>query len=247
VQDSYFDLKEHNETFVTIQQGKDVALTGESLSQFIFQLSPSKVMIERRVYNIFDWMNEVGGFYGFLELAVKLILPYFQVWSLQKFLIQKLYSVRSISSNATLKSDEQVDRQQRLVDEALFHLRHRKKIRPPKDFVLVTICKRVISCICETVGVNRQKRFYKKAKQNLEQELDVIHFIKMSRLLHNSVKLLFSPRERQLMHMQAYRQVVSDNSSSGFNKEDHHTQLEKIADNCHKTNQRFDKREVLLL
>ena len=50
-----------------------------------------KHKIERRVYTAFDWANEVGGLYGFFELLVVMLLPYFQVWSLDKYLIKNLY------------------------------------------------------------------------------------------------------------------------------------------------------------
>jgi hypothetical protein len=250
-----------------LQQGRDVLKDTEGLLTFYIQMSPNLIMTERRVYNILDWMKEAGGFYGFLLAVSKLILPFFQVWSLEKFLIKKLYSYKS---NAR-KKNEKVNKEQQPIDKALFHLRYRKKIRPSQDCMLITMCKLVMCRLCKPAGADDKKRLYEKAKHNLEQELDVVHFIKMSRLLHNSVKLLFTPRERQIMDMQAYRQVVSDNSSSG--KEDHYTQrnadskkdyltqLEKIADNkedyfshleklkddSQNPNSQFNEREVLLL
>jgi hypothetical protein len=49
-----------------MQQGRDSYVEDDVLLQFYIEVSPNKIMIERRVYNILDWMKEVGGFYGFL-------------------------------------------------------------------------------------------------------------------------------------------------------------------------------------
>jgi hypothetical protein len=60
------------------------------------QMSRDKRFIDRRVYTIYDWMNEVGGFYGFIQLFVAILLPLFQVWSLEKNLIQKLFKIELV-------------------------------------------------------------------------------------------------------------------------------------------------------
>jgi hypothetical protein len=42
----------------------------------LFELSEDKHVIERRVYNLFKWMNDVGGFFGFMELIIQIIIPF---------------------------------------------------------------------------------------------------------------------------------------------------------------------------
>jgi hypothetical protein len=34
-------------------------------------------IIERQVYTLSDWMNEVGGFHAYMHLIVTLLLPFF--------------------------------------------------------------------------------------------------------------------------------------------------------------------------
>ena len=41
------------------------------------QMNMTKKTIERRVYTLMDWANEVGGFFGFIELLMLLMLPFF--------------------------------------------------------------------------------------------------------------------------------------------------------------------------
>jgi len=48
----------------------------EAVAEIVFELSPSKHLIERRVYNLFDWMNEVGGFFGFVQLLIQIVIPF---------------------------------------------------------------------------------------------------------------------------------------------------------------------------
>lgn len=55
------------------------------------QMSPNKEIIMRNVYSFEDFINEIGGFFEALRLFFTLILPFFQVWSLEKYLISKLY------------------------------------------------------------------------------------------------------------------------------------------------------------
>jgi hypothetical protein len=53
-----------------------------------------KQIIERQVYTIADWMKDVGGFHATMHLLVTLVLPFFQVWSLDKYFISQNYVVQ---------------------------------------------------------------------------------------------------------------------------------------------------------
>jgi hypothetical protein len=60
----------------------------------LFVLDFDKQVVERHVYTISDWMNEVGGFHAYMHLLVTLILPIFQVWSLDKHLLRKTLMIQ---------------------------------------------------------------------------------------------------------------------------------------------------------
>lgn len=81
----------HYVTFEKNVPVKKIEALGGALIDIVFELGQSKQLIERRVYGLFDWMNEVGGFFGFMQLLFQIVLPFCQIWSLEKFLIQKLY------------------------------------------------------------------------------------------------------------------------------------------------------------
>jgi hypothetical protein len=71
----------------------DIPSEDHMISEVVIQMGRDKRLIDRRVYTIFDWMNEVGGFYGFIQLLVSMVLPLFQVWTLEKTLIRKLFKI----------------------------------------------------------------------------------------------------------------------------------------------------------
>ena len=52
-------------------------------------MSSDKTVTERRVYTFIDWAGEVGGFNRFVQLVFTFILPFVQVWSLDKHLISR--------------------------------------------------------------------------------------------------------------------------------------------------------------
>lgn len=76
------------------------------ISEILIQMGRDKRLIDRRVYTIFDWMNEVGGFYGFIQLLVSMVLPLFQVWTLEKNLIRKLFKIELSGAKKAIKRSQ---------------------------------------------------------------------------------------------------------------------------------------------
>jgi len=56
--------------------------------------------------------------------------------------------------------------------------------------------------------MNDDELHYLKARETLNKELDIKHFIKNIRLLRNSLKFLTTRKERHLVRMQADKNVV---------------------------------------
>lgn len=77
----------------------------------------------------------------------------------------------------------------------------RKKIKPnykPEWFEnLIT----KLGKYCKPCATKYEKYVYLKAKEKVEGELDIIRFIKNSRLLRNAFKFLTTKRERHLVRM----------------------------------------------
>jgi hypothetical protein len=90
-----------------------------------------KQTIERQVYSLSDWMNEVGGFHAYMQLIVTLLLPIFQVWSLEKHILRKIYRLQP-----SFKIDTSLRPEQFRLAEAASALKGREQIRPPKSTLI---------------------------------------------------------------------------------------------------------------
>lgn len=54
-------------------------------------MSPDKSTISRKVYSLGDIVNEIGGFFGSLDIVFRIFVSLFQFASLEKYLVSKLY------------------------------------------------------------------------------------------------------------------------------------------------------------
>lgn len=57
----------------------------------LIDIHPDKLEIVRRVYSLTLWLGEVGGFSSAILPIFTIFLPLLQVFSLEKYLIKKLY------------------------------------------------------------------------------------------------------------------------------------------------------------
>ena len=65
---------------------------------------PDKKTISRRVYMFWDLMNDVGGFFSSLQIIFMCIWPCVKVWSLEQYLIKKLYRTQSCVADIDVQS-----------------------------------------------------------------------------------------------------------------------------------------------
>lgn len=199
-----------NTTFQSLHRGISFydQLLGHSLSnRFLLQLTLRKNKIERKVYNIFDWANEIGGFYGFCELIVVLLLPFFQVWSLNKFLIKQLYTRRRAFSfkEVTRPTDGTV-----LPEAMITQLGSSGKLRPNKEFPCIAWLKRCFLRCCKSLKRQQADLHNQDARQKLERELDVLGFIRNMRLMRSLSRLVLTARERKLVRIRTFKRTTLD-------------------------------------
>jgi len=71
-----------------------------------FELSHDKKIIQRTCYSLYDWMNDVGGFAGFVQLFFMLMLPLVEVTSLEKYLVSHLYKRHSTKPIVQPETDD---------------------------------------------------------------------------------------------------------------------------------------------
>lgn len=90
----------------------------------MIQMSPDKSTISRKVYSLGDIVNEIGGFFGSLDIVFRLVVPLFQFASLEKYLVSKLYKQQDAD---ILDLDNSPDH---LFELASQSLKSRRKIKP---------------------------------------------------------------------------------------------------------------------
>ena len=61
------------------------------INGFMFEMSPDKFIIERKVYNMGDWLEEIGGFQQIIYVIFLATIPILNVWSIDKHFIEKIY------------------------------------------------------------------------------------------------------------------------------------------------------------
>lgn len=54
-------------------------------------MSPDYFVVERSVYKLGDWLNEIGGFYTALYIIFFLLMYVFRSHNLNQYLVEKLY------------------------------------------------------------------------------------------------------------------------------------------------------------
>ena len=106
----------------------------------LFSLTMDKLSIERRVYTLFDWAEEVGGFQGFILLLIQIVLPYCQVFSLEKYLVSKLFKSQRMAENTHSE-----------LADATKAIQRRKKIKPDNELPLVTWLKNKFAEKCKSL------------------------------------------------------------------------------------------------
>lgn len=78
LQDNYFFTQRKTHLFPSFEVGQTTSANNQAADlqqNILFTLSMDKLSIERRVYTLFDWAQEVGGFQGFIVLIIQIVLP----------------------------------------------------------------------------------------------------------------------------------------------------------------------------
>jgi len=135
-----------------------------------------------------------------------MFLPFFQVWSLEKNLVSKLFSV----SERPLTEKHDLP-----IETAISEVRNRIKIRPRREMPLLKWIKTHLVKCCKRLQRDKTSDRCEQAKVRLERELDIVKVIKSQRLLRKISTLLLSPTEQKLIRLQkSQRTLVSQSELS---------------------------------
>ena len=170
-------------------------------------MSLDKVVTTRRVYSIGDWMNEIGGYSQALVLAAAILMPIFQIRTLDKYLVLKLYKKQDEDHEEVLSSERE-EEAPRLFKFASKTLKSRARIKTSRKTFVLELISNLLRKVCRRLKLDDDELHYLKARETLNKELDIKHFIKNIRLIRNSLKFLTTRKERHLVRMQADKNVV---------------------------------------
>lgn len=89
--DNYVPSSNKNQTYPSYEQQGMIPYYGKILGGIMIQMSPDKIEIQRTVYGVSDWLNEVGGFGQAVQFIFILIVPFLKFWTLEKYRQTMLY------------------------------------------------------------------------------------------------------------------------------------------------------------
>ena len=61
------------------------------LAGIMIDIHADKLMTVRTVYTLSTWLGEIGGFSSSVMAIIQFVLPLLQIFSLQKYLVSKLF------------------------------------------------------------------------------------------------------------------------------------------------------------
>ena len=102
-------------------------------------MGDNKKIVERRVYGLTDFMNQVGGLYSFIIVILEFILPYFQVNTLSKTLIKHFYQTQESPTPPSPGPS---------VFEALLAFKSRKKIKVKTETAFQELLRTMLEWCC---------------------------------------------------------------------------------------------------
>lgn len=123
--DNFWWPRLRNTTFLSMQPyNSETDLFSKTIrTSIMIGFNQDKVVIERKVYSLFDWLNEVGGFEAILRVFVQVFMPIVQVWSLDKYLVSKLFK--------RFEKDLAGDDDPNKLNRSIQSVKKRKDLKPP--------------------------------------------------------------------------------------------------------------------
>ena len=171
--------------------------------QITFEFDLNLYRVDRDVYSILDWVGDMGGLNEGLYLGLKVILIFFQFSEFDHFLIQRLYSKQT--ENKKLKS------------AVFFDTRKTSWFRQRMH----DLC----CCFRCCIKLSRHERMFAKARLRMNNELDIVQFMKKIRRLEAWTKSLREEKanEKNEFNDPEVRQVENfveddDNVDYGFKR-----------------------------
>ena len=131
-----------------------------------FHIAPEVTLIQRQVYNSFKLFGDVGGFSGLLIGVGSCIVSFINFQNAENFVAQSLYS----SPPEKNKNDDMT---------SLDKSKAESRLDPNKQKSLIEYMQSSLPkcCLIACLRRKRRDRVFGKARQNLENELDLVQLL----------------------------------------------------------------------
>ena len=169
-----------------------------------------KRIIEREVFKASDWLESVGGLMGSVEFIFLFFVPFFNGWSLEKYLVSTLFHryLENPDANTNQEEFKRMEFNERKLAQVKLSLKERKLIEPSFYPSIIETFRKCLAKCFERLKPSDEDYYFKKAQLRLSKELDIKNFIQGLRTHSNSMKFLTTQAERKFVRMQAYKNVL---------------------------------------
>ena len=194
------DLTGNEETFLHLTRGPDQPRTNNYNTRLQVELSMGSdiLHIERNVYNLITLLGDLGGLYGLLISFGASLVSYMTYNNAENFLARHLF-VGSTSTSSLDNKNRPKEKQSVELDEQ-------------KQFACKEFFQELLPSCCSSCGCLRRRnkdKLFKKAREQLNEELDIVHLLQSLRFYHKALQSLIPANVFSQIRSQSSQELVN--------------------------------------
>ena len=159
-----------------------------------FEMNLNQLVISREGYTVLDWISDVGGIQGILISVMAVLISFWNYNQFENHMVSRLY---------------------RLQDAEMQVLMSPRPLSNPRDFVY----KHLICC--KRGKRSRLERAFEKAREELQNETNIIQIIKSRRFFEAALARLLTLEEITRLKKLSYFITVDPDQSDDYQQQDH--------------------------
>ena len=171
-----------------------------------FQMNLDKHQVARTGYTILDVLSDVGGIQGLLISFCTIALGVINYNNFDNQLASRLFKIKGQPG----KLDD---------PKTISSFIYPTKWLNLFEYFLDVVPER-IKCKCKFCNKSRSLRAVEKARERMEQEINIVHIVKSRRYFQRALRLLLSRRTREQMQKQSRYIYINPDDSSENEKDD---------------------------
>ena len=176
----------------------------------VFEFDLNLYRVDREAYNMLDWLGDIGGLKEALTIILSFIFVVFNYHTFEDYLVSHLYKSETSRDRAARRMKN--GSEQRSLNLQKYP---GNDLEPDKVNCLYQRFHDACSCCC-----SRRSKHYKlfeKGREDLENEIDIVEFLKNFRMLRKHVDLkakLHFDEKKYVENNRFHKLTISDPSSS---------------------------------